>query len=527
MNRVLVADPLEESGLEILRAAGAEVVVLAAADRSRLAELLPAFDALVVRSATRVTRQLLESTDRLRVVGRAGIGVDNVDVDAATERGVLVVNAPTANLVSATEHTLALMLAVARNLPAADASMKRGEWDRKSFVGVELQGKTLGIVGFGRIGQRVATRARAFEMRVVAFDPFLDPAQATRLEVELVPLDELLALADVVTLHTPLTPETRNLLDAERISQLKPGALLVNCGRGGVVDEAALLAALDAGRIAGAALDVYEEEPTPRLELVGHPRVVATPHIGAQTREAQERIAHETATMVLAALEGAMPAAAVNLPFSPAGRRAEPFLALAERLGRLAVSLLGAPLAKLEVELAGGDADLLAPVAIAALKGALAPALGDSVNYVNAERIAAGRGVRVVRAARAEAQDYPHLVRVKAFSAQDRAELAGAIFRGGLPRVVEYQGYRLEFEPRGRLLLLESRDVPGAVGRIGTLLGEAGINIADIHLARKQATREALSVLRVDEAPGADVLAGLARLEAVKSVKSVDLGPFA
>jgi D-3-phosphoglycerate dehydrogenase len=320
MDRILIADPLEESGLAILRAAGAEVVVLQPADRPRLAALLPEFDALVVRSATKVTRALLEASPRLRVVGRAGIGVDNVDVDAATERGVMVVNAPTANLVSAAEHTFALLFALARNVPAADASMKRGEWDRKSFVGVELQGKTLGVVGFGRIGQRVAARARGFEMRVVACDPYLDPARAAQLEVELVPLDGLLAVADVVTLHAPLTEQSRNLLDAGRLAKLKPGALVVNCGRGGVLDEAALLAALEAGRIGGAALDVYEEEPTPSLALVRHPKVVATPHIGAQTREAQERIAHETARMVLAALAGETPEGAVNAPLQVAGK---------------------------------------------------------------------------------------------------------------------------------------------------------------------------------------------------------------
>jgi len=320
MDRILIADPLEASGLEILRAAGAEVVVLQAADRTRLPELLADFDALVVRSATKVTRHLLAASTRLRVVGRAGVGVDNVDVEAATERGVLVVNAPTANLVSAAEHTFALIFALARSVPAADASMKRGEWDRKSFVGVELQGKTLGVVGLGRIGRRVAARAKAFEMRVVACDPFLGAAKASRLDVDLLPLDDLLAAADVVTLHTPLTRETRHLLDAPRLARLKPSALVVNCGRGGVVDETALLEALDAGRIAGAALDVYEEEPTPRLDLVRHPRVVATPHIGAQTREAQERIAHETARMVLAALAGDVPEAAVNAPLPAAGR---------------------------------------------------------------------------------------------------------------------------------------------------------------------------------------------------------------
>ena len=312
MTRILIADPLEESGLVILRATGADVKVVAADERARLPELVAEVDALVVRSATKVTRALLEAAKKLRVVGRAGVGVDNVDVDAATERGVLVVNAPNANLMSATEHTFALLLGLARSLPAADASMKRGEWDRKTFVGVELQGKTLGIVGLGRIGQRVASRARAFEMRVVAFDPFLEPEQAKRIGVELLDLDDLMRQSDVVTLHTPFNKATKNLIDARRLGLMKPEALFINCGRGGLVDEEALLAALEAGRIAGAGLDVYEDEPTHRQALTGHPRVVATPHIGAQTKEAQERIAIETAHMVLAALDGEVPAAAVN-----------------------------------------------------------------------------------------------------------------------------------------------------------------------------------------------------------------------
>ncbi len=312
MTHILIADPLEESGLALLRASGAEVKVVTTAERPRLAELVADVDALVVRSATKVTRALLDAAHKLRVVGRAGVGVDNVDVEAATERGVLVVNAPNANLVSATEHTFALLLSLARSTPAADAAMKRGEWDRKTFVGVELSGKTLGIVGLGRIGQRVASRARAFEMRVLASDPFLEAGEARRLGAELLPLDELLAVSDVVTLHTPFSKATKNLIDARRLALMKPTALLINCGRGGLVDEEALLAALEARTIAGAGLDVYEEEPTQRRALTAHPRVVATPHIGAQTKEAQERIAIETAHMVLAALAGEVPAAAVN-----------------------------------------------------------------------------------------------------------------------------------------------------------------------------------------------------------------------
>jgi D-3-phosphoglycerate dehydrogenase len=524
MTRILIADSLEKSGIEILRASGAEVHVLTADEKPRLKEILADCDAIVVRSATKVTREVIAAGLKLRVIGRAGIGIDNVDVVAATERGILVVNAPTGNLMAATEHTLAMMLALARNIPAADASMKRGEWDRKTFVGTELQGKTLGVIGFGRIGQRVAARARAFEMKILASDPVLDPALARRLEVELAPLDELLAKADFVTLHTPLTKETRNLIDAAHIARMKPGAMLINVGRGGTIDEPALLEALESGRLAGAALDVYTEEPTTRLDLVRHAKVIATPHIGAQTREAQERIALETATQVLAALEGSMPAAAVNLPFSPAGRKSEPFMRLGERLGLLAVELLGGRLQRVEVELAGLDDELAAPVAVAVLKGALGHHLGDEINYVNAEHVAAGRGIELVRSSRREAGDYPHLVRVKLTGDGGGVDLAGLVVGEGDLRVVDFLGYRLEFRPYGRLLVLENRDVPGVVGRIGTTLREAGVNIAEIHLSRHEDAGEALAVLRLDQTPGEPALARLRGLAEVSRVLAV--GPL-
>ncbi len=523
MYRILIADPLEESGLDILRAAGAQVTVLAAADRPRIKELLADADALVVRSATKVTRELLEAAPKLRVVGRAGIGVDNVDVPAATERGVLVVNAPTANVMSATEHTLAMMLALARRIPAADASMKRGEWDRKSFLGVELQGKTLGVIGFGKIGQRVAARARAFEMTVLAYDPFLDPVLARRHEVEPLGLDELVDRADVVTLHTPLTPDTRNILNAERIGRLPAGALVVNCGRGGTLDEVALLAGLESGRIAGAALDVFEEEPTARHELVKHPRVVATPHIGAQTVEAQERIALETARMVLAALEGSLAIAAVNLPFTSAGRKEEPYLRLGDRLGRLAAALAEGRISRIEVTLAGLGDDLAAPTAVAVARGVLSRFLGDEVNYVNAEHLASGHGIEIARTTKSAAADYPELVTVRIAAEGGAVELSGTLFGGGEPRVVDFGGYRLEFRPAGRLLALENRDLPGVVGKVGTLLGEAGVNIADIHLARNEATRTALAVLRLDEAPSEELLTRLRALPEVARARYLEL----
>jgi D-3-phosphoglycerate dehydrogenase / 2-oxoglutarate reductase len=526
MHRILIADSLDPAGLALLRAAGAEVALLAEEDRPRLAEVVADFDALVVRSATKVTADLLRAARRLKVVGRAGIGVDNVDVAAATERGVLVVNAPTANLMSATEHTFALLLAVARRVPEADASMKAGAWNRK-LTGIELQGKTLGVIGFGRIGQRVATRARAFAMKVVAYDPFLDPAAARRLDVEMLALDDLLRAADAVTLHTPLTEQTRNLLSRERLALLPRGALVVNCGRGGVIDEEALLAALESGALGGAGLDVFAQEPPEDRRLVEHPRVVATPHLGAQTREAQERISTETAEMVLAALAGSFSIAAVNLPFRaanvPSAGRLESYMLLGETLGRMACLLLGAPLERLQVDAWGIEESYHRAVGLAALKGALTSFLGEGINYVNAERMAESRGIEMVVSSHSDHADYAQLLGVTLAGGARKVEVSGTLSGERDLRVVRFGGYRLEFRPQGRLLVLENRDVPGVVGKLGTLLGSAGINIADIHLARRDGEEQALAVLRLDQPADEALIARLAALSEVLSVHQIDL----
>ncbi|MEM7483418.1 MAG: phosphoglycerate dehydrogenase [Acidobacteriota bacterium] len=523
MYRILISDPLNPIGIAILRDSGAEVRLLEADERDKLPELLPDFDALVVRSGTTVTAELLDVGKRLKVVGRAGIGVDNVDVKAATERGILVVNAPTANVLSATEHTLALLLSLARKVPSACASLRTGAWERKKFVGMELHGKTLGVIGFGRIGQQVAARARAFEMEVVAYDPFLGEEAAKRLGVDLLPLEELLAAADVITLHTPLTDDTKNLLNAERIAQMKAGALLINCGRGGTVDEKALLAALDDGRLAGAALDVFSQEPIDYPELVKHPKVVVTPHIGAQTREAQERISTQTAHMVLESLGGSLAVSAVNLPFASTGTRGEPYLALGEKLGRLVGSLVHKGLERLEVRYWGLDNNLRTPVAVAVLKGALTPLLGTAVNYVNAERIAASRGIELVQSVHTGAMGYPLLVEVEATGADGAHRVAGTLFGDGGSRVVLFDGHRLEFQPSRRLLVVRNDDVPGVVGRLGTLLGEGGINIADIHLARDRERGEALAVLRVDADVPDSLVERISAEPQVQNVQRIDL----
>jgi D-3-phosphoglycerate dehydrogenase len=456
MHRVLLADPIEESGRRMFEEAGVELRQLADDERDRLPELVADVDALVVRSRTKVTADLLRAGRRLKVVGRAGIGVDNVDIQAATDLGILVVNAPTANMISATEHTFALLLSLARNVVAAGASVKAQQWDRKRFLGAELQGKTLGVVGFGRIGQAVAARARAFDMEVVAHDPFLDPAVAKRLGVEPLALEELLPIADFLTLHTPLTEQTRNLIDGESIALMKPGARLVNCGRGGVVDEVALLEALESSHLAGAALDVFTEEPPTDWRLIQHPKVVATPHIGAQTQEAQARVATDTVRMVLGALEGSLAVTAVNLPFGAAGQKGAPFLGLAQQLGRLASSLLPGSLATLHVDSWGVDETLHTPITVAAIKGALTPALGDSVNYVNASRLADGRGIAVVHSAHRRPTAYSHLIGVTVSGEAGDVKLEGTLFSDEDPRVVGFGAYRLEFRPAGRLMVMQT-----------------------------------------------------------------------
>ena len=524
MYRILIADPIAEAGLEILRAAGMEVHLLSKEQRPQLARVIADYEALVVRSMTQVDEALLQAGRRLKVVGRAGIGVDNVDVAAATERGILVVNAPTANLVSATEHTFALLLALARNVPAAHTSLLAGEWIRKKFLGSELHGKILGVVGLGRIGQGVAARARAFGMSIVAYDPFLDASAARRLDVELAELDEVLAAADVVSLHTPLTDQTRDLIGAERIAMMKPGAVLVNCARGGIVDEDALLTALEEGRLGGVALDVFAVEPPTDTRLLSHPRVVATPHIGAQTREAQARVATETAQMVLAALDGSLAVTAVNLPFRSIGGMGEPFLALGEQLGRLASSLLGGSLLEVQVDLWGVDEEVRIPVTVAAAKGALTPFLGEAVNFVNAEKVAADRGIEVVRSTHHQSGEYPHLVAVTLKGESGEVSVAGTVFAERDPRVVRIEGYRLEFRPKGFLLVLRNQDVPGVVGKVGTLLGEASVNIAEIHLARSPEGELAMAVVRLDGDLDSPVLGALAEIPEITQVTMVDLG---
>ena len=526
--RVLIADPMSAAGLRPLHDDPRfELVERTRLSGDMLAEAIEGCDAVIVRSSTRITAESLSRADRLRIIGRAGVGVDNIDVAAATARGIAVLNAPAGNTISAAELTLALLLALVRRLPAADRSMKAGEWDRKSFRGTELNGKTLGLVGAGRIGGEVARRARAFGMRVVAYDPFLTEERAQALELERLPLDDVLERADVLSLHVPLTEATANLIGAAQLARMKPGAYLVNAARGGVVDEAALYRALVDGHLAGAALDVFAEEPLP----ADHPlrslsNVVLTPHLGAQTAEAQELVAIEIAEAVRDALLENDLSRAVNAPAvgGEEMRRLRPLLELAQRLGRLAAALAVGPPSRATIVHAGTSAAALHPIAASAMVGVLEEAVGrGGVNFVNSLHLAASRHMSVSQVHAGPHRDYAEYIEVRLGWDGAEARASGALLGGSYPRVVRILDYHVDVPPRGTLVVLRNRDVPGVIGRVGTLLGGAGVNIAEYHQARREAGGEALAAISVDGKLTPELLERLRGEAEVVSVRPVEL----
>lgn len=526
--RVLLADNIDSEGLEPLRADGRfQLEVRTGLKGEELARAIAGFDAVIVRSATRITREALAYADRLKVIGRAGVGVDNIDVEAATERGVAVLNAPSGNTISAAELTMALLLALVRRIPAADRSMKAGEWDRKSFSGIELYGKTLGLIGAGRIGREVAKRARAFEMRVIAYDPYLTEEQARALDIERASLDEVLRRADVITLHVPLTETTAGMINEAALAKMKPGALLVNAARGGVVDEDAVCRFLQEGRLGGAAFDVYEEEPLP----ADHPlrklnNVVLTPHLGASTEEAQRNVALEIAEAVRAALTEGDFSRAVNAPAigGEAIRRLRPLLDLAERLGRLAAALGDGAIKSIEVRYAGQVEEGLRPVAAATLVGVLKDVVGASaVNLVNALHLAQSRGIAVQQVRRGPHADYAEYVELQLTRERGQTRVAGALLSESHARVVGIDNFHVDIVPRGSLVVLRNRDVPGVIGRVGTLLGSAGINIAEYHQARHEAGGEALAAISVDGRLSGEVIDALRKAPEILEVRQVQL----
>jgi D-3-phosphoglycerate dehydrogenase len=506
MNRVfqvLIADAMPGDALAPLAEdARFNLVTKTGLKGEDLARAIEGMDAVIVRSSTTITRDSLAYADGLRVIGRAGVGVDNIDVEAATERGIAVLNAPSGNTISAAELAFALLLSVVRRVAAADVSMKKGEWDRKSFTGMELYGKTLGLIGAGRIGGEVARRARAFGMTVVAFDPFLNAERAATIGIELDTLDGVLARADVISLHTPLTEQTAGMIGDAQLAQLRKGAIVINAARGGVVDEAALQRALESGHLGGAALDVFSEEPLPADHpLRGVPNAVLTPHLGASTAEAQRNVAIEITGAIRAALIDGDLASAVNAPSigGEAMRRLRPLLELAESLGRLAAVLLDGPLTGVTVRYAGPSEDFVKPITAAAIAGALREVVGASaINHVNATHVAGQRGIAVERAGVAAHGSYEECLDVRLRSDAGEVRVAGAVIAGRHARIVRINRFRVVVRAGGSLIVLRNRDVPGVIGRVGTVLGRAGVNIAEYHQARLQAGGDALAAISVD-----------------------------
>jgi D-3-phosphoglycerate dehydrogenase len=501
--RVVVADAIAPEGVAYLREHGCEVAEVAGAPGGALDQALGGCEALVTRSSTAITAELLERAPRLRIVGRAGVGVDNIDVDACSRRGVVVVNAPVGNVVSAAEHTVGMMLALVRRIPEAHSQLKTLVWSR-SIYGAELYRKTIGVVGLGKVGSRVAARLRGFEPTLLVHDPYIAESRARDVGAQLTSFETLVRTADVVTFHVPLTPETEGMMAARELAWAKPGVRLVNCARGGVIHEADLLEALDAGRVAGAAIDVWSEEP-PRSDtvrrLVQHPRVVVTPHLGANSREAQVNVAVDVARQLVAFRDGELVEHAINIPVGdPASLAAlRPWLGLADRLGRFSVQLDADHLARVGVEVAGAiaqtDPALLARAVVA---GLLEPVVAGPVNLVNAHLVAAERGVTVEVTRAPEVAGYQSVLTVTTETAGGRKTIAGAVF-DGQPRVVRLRDLNIEFTPEGFILVLSYEDRPGMVGRIGSILGRLNVNIASMHVGRRTKRGRAIVVLLLDE----------------------------
>jgi D-3-phosphoglycerate dehydrogenase len=528
--KVFVADDVSDSGLEPLRSAGFTVEKRTGLTGPSLVEALAGCEGLIVRSETKVTADLMSNASSLRVIGRAGVGVDNIDVPAATIRGIVVMNAPDGNTITTAEHTIALLISLARSIPQANGSLKGGRWERKKFIGVELQGKTLGIVGLGRIGRVVASRARAMGMFIVAYDPFIAPEQARDLDIELAPLDEVYSRADFLTVHTPLTAETRGLIDADVFAKMKKGARVINCARGGLIDEAALGEAISNGTIAGAALDVFAQEPPPADHpLLKLDQVIVTPHLGASTTEAQEGVAFTVAEQMRDFLMTGALRGAVNVPALGMKELSllQPYVELGESLGRFQAQLVDRAVSEVRLEFAGEIVDVDAtPVTRAFLAGLLRD-VSARVNVVNAFLIAEERGIKVTTTYVRTSGDMAPAIRTEISTGHARRTLAGTLFGYGAQRregrITEIDGFYLEATPKGHMLVTRNRDVPGVIGQIGTTLGAGGVNISRFHLGRRERGGEAMALIEVDAPVSKETLQSLRDVEQVLSAQPIEL----
>src|SRR5690348_7172473 len=521
--RVLISDKLSPAAVQIFADRGLETVVKAGLDKDQLADMIGEFDGLAIRSATKVTAKLLDRAKQLKVVGRAGIGVDNVDLAAATAKGVIVMNTPYGNSITTAEHAISLMLALARQIPAADVSTQSGKWEKNRFMGVEITGKTLGVIGCGNIGSIVVDRAHGLKMKVLAYDPYLSPERAVDLGVHKVELDELLRRADFITLHTPLTERTRNIIDARALALTRRGVRIINCARGGLVDEAAMRVALDSGHVAGAAFDVFTIEPATENPLFGHPNVVCTPHLGAATMEAQENVALQIAEQMSDYLLSGAISNAVNFPSITAEEapKLRPFIELGEKLGSFAGQLTETGILKVQITYEGHVAEMKnKALTSAVLSGLLRPMLGD-VNVVSAPVVAKERGIVVDEVVRAAQSDYESLITVTVATERQQRSVSGTVYHDGKPRLVDVKGIRVDAEFGKSMIYVTNEDKPGFIGKFASLLGDAKINIATFHLGRTTPGGDAIALVEVDGAVPAHLLAKVLTLPQVKQVKAL------
>lgn len=528
--KVLVSDPLGAGGMaELKKEKGIQVDEKPGMSPEELKKIISGYDAIIIRSGTRLTKDILEAAGNLRVIGRAGVGVDNVDLEAATKQGIIVMNTPEGNTISTAEHTFSMLMALARNIPQAVASVKASEWKRQAFQGSELNGKVLGVIGYGRIGREVAKRANAFNMKVVVFDPFISKASVKEQPVEFLTVNELLKVADFITVHTPLTPETKYLINCETIKLCKKGVKLINCARGGIIEEKALVEGIQAGIVSGVALDVFEKEPpTADNPLLKMKEVIATPHLGAATQEAQENVAIDVVKQVVDALYERAIKNAVNLPsLDPEAYKVlRPWISLAEKIGMLQVQLFGGSLKTVTIRY-GGEVTRysLNALTIAVVKGLLTPICGETVNYVNAQAIAKERGIVVNESKSTQAEDYSNYIEVELGAGDKKTTIMGTIVGNQQLRVVHINEFMIDVEPEGYVIFIQNEDQPGVVGTVGTILGENKINIAEMSLGRVQKGKKmlAMTVINTDNEVPDKVLAEIKKFPPILDVKVVKL----
>ncbi|UCB57449.1 MAG: phosphoglycerate dehydrogenase [Candidatus Omnitrophota bacterium] len=525
--KVLVSDKLAPEGLAVFKKEkGIQVDVKTGLSHDELKKIIRDYDGLIVRSSTKVTKDIIAAGKKLKIIGRAGVGLDNIDVEAASRGGIVVMNAPGGNTISTAEHTLSMILALSRNIPLACLSLREGRWDRKKFMGVELYGKILGVIGLGRIGIEVARRAMSFGMKVLAFDPYLSLDKVKTLNVEAVDLKKLLKQSDYISIHTPLTDETKHLISDKEMSLMKKGVRLVNCARGGIIDEEALFKNLKSGRIAGCALDVYEKEPPLHSPLLKLDNVVATPHLGASTEEAQVHVAIDMAKQISDGLMGRGMCNAVNAPClrPEVAELLKPYVALAERLGSLQSQLVSGQISRVKIEYRGDIGGYeTAPITVACIKGLLTPFMGDTVNYVNACVLAKDRGIAVEETKTERIENFANLIAVKVATSKEELDVWGTIFAREDARIVKIDKYYVEAHPKGYMLIIRNRDLPGIVGHIGTLLGQNRINIAEMTFGREKPGGAAITVLNVDSSVPAGVLEKIKKAKNIFDAKLIKL----